>query len=70
MYSQPLLEGDNTLWWVNHPRDQQAFNTRGAHVGWNGHVWAETQEVTFVGLLILATVWYRAHTADWKQGLK
>lgn len=35
----------------------------------NWHVWAEAQEVTFVGLLILGAVRDRAHTSDWKQRL-
>lgn len=38
-------------------------------MGGNWHIWAEAQEITFVGLLILRTVWDRAHTADWKQRL-
>lgn len=40
-----------------------------ADVGWNGHIWAETQEVAFVGLLILITVWHWPHTANWQQRL-
>lgn len=38
-------------------------------MGGNRHIRAEAQEVTFVGLLILSTVWDRTHTADWKQRL-
>lgn len=38
-------------------------------MGWNRHVWAETQEVAFVGLLILSAVWHRAHTAHREQRL-
>lgn len=38
-------------------------------MGGNWHIWAEAQEVTFVGLLILSTVWDRTHTADWEQRL-
>lgn len=38
-------------------------------MGGDGHVWTEAQEVTSVGLLVLGTVWYRADTAHWEQGL-
>lgn len=43
--------------------------TRGADVGWNGHIRAETQEVAFIGLLILSTVWHQTHTAYREQRL-
>lgn len=43
--------------------------TRGADVGWNRYIRAETQEVAFVGLLILRTVWDRPYTAHWEQRL-
>lgn len=38
-------------------------------MGWNKDIWTETQEVAFVGLLILSTVWHRTHTAYWEQRL-
>lgn len=38
-------------------------------MSWNRDIWAETQEVTFVGLLILRTVRDRPHTTHWKQRL-
>lgn len=38
-------------------------------MGGNGHIWAEAQEVTLVGLLILSTEWDGSHTANWKQRL-
>ena len=48
---------------------QRLSCTWGADVGRNGHIWAQTQEVALVGLLILTTVWHRTHTANWEQGL-
>lgn len=38
-------------------------------MGGNWHIWAEAQEVTFVGFLILSTVRDRTHTANGKQRL-
>lgn len=38
-------------------------------MGGDGHIWAEAQEVTLVGLLILSTVWDGAHAANWEQRL-
>lgn len=38
-------------------------------MGRNGHVWTQTKEVTFVGLLILRAVWHRAHAAHRQQRL-
>lgn len=38
-------------------------------MGRNWHIWAEAQEVTLVGLLVLGAVRDRSHTADRKQGL-
>lgn len=35
----------------------------------NGHIWAETQEVAFVGLLVLRAVRHRAHAAHRQQRL-
>lgn len=35
----------------------------------NGHVWAETQEVAFVGLLVLRAVRHRAHATHRQQRL-
>lgn len=44
-------------------------HTWGADMGRNGHVWTQTQEVTFVGLLILRAVRHWAHTAHRQQRL-
>lgn len=38
-------------------------------MGWNGHIWTETQEVAFVGFFVLRTVRDRTHTAHREQRL-
>lgn len=38
-------------------------------MGWNRNIWAEAQEVAFVGLLVLSTVRHRTHTTYWHQRL-
>lgn len=45
------------------------YGTWGADVGWNLHIRAETQEVAFIGLLVLKGVRHWTHTADWEQRL-
>lgn len=45
------------------------YGTWGADMGWNLHIRAETQEVAFIGLLILKGVRHWTHTADWEQRL-
>lgn len=38
-------------------------------MGWNGHIWTETQEVAFVGFFVLRTVRDRTHTPHREQRL-
>lgn len=61
----------NTTWQLYIVKYDISLSARtwGADVGGNGHIWAEAQEVTLVGLLILGTVWDGSHTANWKQRL-